>query len=176
MEGSVDEPASDDDLEPRFPNRLSELMRAAGLTDPKLAVRVGTTRQSIGRLRRGHAQITPEWAQRLAPHLGVAWQSLFDESPDAISGTQLRAGYGERIRRTRIALGFDEAAFAQLLGITLDTLRVWEREERPPDVYGLVKMHDKANISADWILFRDASALPPRMLQTILDVPEQDQQ
>lgn len=52
-------------------NRLEEIRTAAGLSREKLAQLVGTTRAQIRRLEKGERTLTPEWAFRLAPHLGV---------------------------------------------------------------------------------------------------------
>lgn len=53
-------------------------MALAGITDPKLAAAAGTTKQQIFKLRRGERKLTVQWAKRLAPFLGVAWQELID--------------------------------------------------------------------------------------------------
>lgn len=59
-----------------YPNRLAERMKAAKMTDPRLAGLAGTTKQQIFKLRRGERKLTVEWAQRLAHHLGTEWFDL----------------------------------------------------------------------------------------------------
>ena len=73
-----------------YPNRLAEVMRARGLTDPELARELGISKQQIFNLRRGHRKLTVEWAKRLAPPLGMSWQELITGAPSA-SFDQARA-------------------------------------------------------------------------------------
>ncbi len=54
------------------------------MIDPRLADLAGTTKQQIFKLRRGERNLTVQWAQRLAPHLGVEWYELVEgENPPA---------------------------------------------------------------------------------------------
>lgn len=55
---------------------LVEAIKAAGLNGASLARAAGTTRQQISKLCLGERPLDKEWAQRLAPHLGVAWIAL----------------------------------------------------------------------------------------------------
>ncbi len=55
-----------------YMNRLEEIRTAAGLSRQKLAELVGTTRAQIRRLERDERKLTPDWAARLALHLGVS--------------------------------------------------------------------------------------------------------
>jgi transcriptional regulator with XRE-family HTH domain len=61
-----------------YPNRLAEHMKAAKMTDPRLADLAGTSKQQVFKLRRGERKLTVQWAQRLAPHLNVAWLDLIE--------------------------------------------------------------------------------------------------
>ncbi len=70
-------------IEGPYPNHLAEFMRASRLTDPSLARLLGISKQQVFNLRRGHRKLTVEWAQRLAPHLGVSWQELITGPPTA---------------------------------------------------------------------------------------------
>ena len=58
-------------------NRIKELREAAGLSQPELAKRVGTTKNQLGKLERSQRRLSDHWAERLAPHLGVAAYELF---------------------------------------------------------------------------------------------------
>lgn len=49
---------------------------ASGLSMPKLAMLAGTSAQQVDRLERGDRKLTKEWAERLAPHIGVTAQDL----------------------------------------------------------------------------------------------------
>lgn len=73
---------------PIYPNSLAAYMKRAGMTDPKLAELVESNKQTIFKLRKGERKLTAQWAQRLAPHLGVAWQLLLQD-PDSESDPRL---------------------------------------------------------------------------------------
>lgn len=51
------------------------------LENHQLATQAGTSRQAIYKLRTGITRMLPDWAKRLAPHLGVSWQELIDGAP-----------------------------------------------------------------------------------------------
>lgn len=59
-----------------FSNKLSFFMEKAGVNDPQLAGAVGASKQQIFNLRHGARKLTVEWAKRLAPHLGISWETL----------------------------------------------------------------------------------------------------
>lgn len=62
-----------------YSNSLGACMKIAGLTDPQLAERVGTTKQTIFKLRHGERKLTVQWAKKLAPHLGMNWERLVQD-------------------------------------------------------------------------------------------------
>ncbi len=51
---------------------LRRARERAGLSRPELAQRAETSRQQIERLEKGERELTKQWAERLAPHLGVS--------------------------------------------------------------------------------------------------------
>ncbi|WP_150524001.1 helix-turn-helix domain-containing protein [Roseibium sediminis] len=64
---------------------LKEKRLAKGLTQAGLADLIGTSQPQIRRLETGERQLTPDWAKRLAPHLGIEPAHLL--FPDDQSGT-----------------------------------------------------------------------------------------
>lgn len=52
--------------------RLRELREVAGLNQTELARMAGTSQPQINRLESGERELTPTWAKRLAPYLGVS--------------------------------------------------------------------------------------------------------
>lgn len=58
-------------------NRLRELREAAGLSRSALATAASTSQQQIARLESGERKLTTQWAERLAPHLGVSALHMF---------------------------------------------------------------------------------------------------
>ena len=55
---------------------LTVARRARGLTQAQLGALAGTEQGQISKLERGDRTLSPEWAVRLAPHLGVQALSL----------------------------------------------------------------------------------------------------
>jgi len=72
----------------KYPNGLGAAMERAGMTDPDLAARAGTTKQQIFKLRRGERKLTVDWAHRLAPHLGASLPELLL----GVAGAQVKMG------------------------------------------------------------------------------------
>lgn len=70
---------------------LRTLREANGLTQAQLAEKAGTSQPQIKRLEAGERELTREWAERLAPHLGTTAVRLV--FPEALPGTgvQIRA-------------------------------------------------------------------------------------
>lgn len=65
-------------------DHLRALREAADLTQKELAELVGTSQPQIKRLESGDRELTPAWAKKLAPHLGVtAMQIVFPEENGA---------------------------------------------------------------------------------------------
>lgn len=63
---------------------LLKARKAARLSMAALGALAGTSQQQIERLEKGGRKMTKEWAERLAPHLGVAPESLiFGVAADA---------------------------------------------------------------------------------------------
>lgn len=54
-----------------FVNRLRELRNLRGLSEAELAKLAKTSSQQIDRLEKGQRTLSLNWAERLAPHLGV---------------------------------------------------------------------------------------------------------
>lgn len=53
----------------KFPNRLNELRRAAGLSQEQLGNLVGTTKANVGRYENGRQELTISWMERFASAL-----------------------------------------------------------------------------------------------------------
>lgn len=85
---------------------------AAGLTQARLAEMAGTSQPQINRLEKGDRQLTKAWAERLAPHLGVAPVSLmFDEDDQPAARQVMRTG--ARLVRVRHGGTVEAGAFRE---------------------------------------------------------------
>ncbi len=63
--------------------QLRALRERRGLSQARLAELAGCSQPDIYRLETGHSRTTAEWAQRLAPHLGVSPRDLFPSATSA---------------------------------------------------------------------------------------------
>lgn len=72
-------------------NRLRMFREGKGLSQADLAKKAATSQPQINRLETGGRKLTTQWAERLAPHLGVTPRVLlFGESgPDAKNGLRV---------------------------------------------------------------------------------------
>ncbi|WP_246660455.1 S24 family peptidase [Nitratireductor sp. XY-223] len=57
-------------------NTIRQRREALGLTQAQLAERTATSQPQIRRLEAGERQLTKEWAERIAPHLGMSPSEL----------------------------------------------------------------------------------------------------
>lgn len=60
-------------------NRIKELRKAKGLTQPELAELVETSVGQIARLESGLRRLDTDWMERIAPHLGVRPAELIED-------------------------------------------------------------------------------------------------
>ncbi|MCR9139398.1 MAG: helix-turn-helix domain-containing protein [Alphaproteobacteria bacterium] len=72
---------------------IRTLREAKELTQAQLAELAGTSQPQVRRLEAGERRLSKEWAQRLAPHLGVeAAQLMFGEDVPVPSPVEMRSG------------------------------------------------------------------------------------
>ena len=77
---------------------------------------------------------------------------------------------GNRIRNERLELGMTQAQFAAFLGISPSYLGALERGTRPVSRNIMEKLHEKTDISFDYLLRGSESSLPP--VSNLLAEPE----
>jgi transcriptional regulator with XRE-family HTH domain len=84
-------------------NVLKDLRAARELTQARLAELAGTSQPQIRRLENGERTITREWAERLAPHLGISPSELLfpDEHKGKLDTSHIkpvsRSGFADNI-------------------------------------------------------------------------------
>ena len=69
------------------PNRIQELIDAAGITQTELARRANVTISALNKVIKGARGLDQDWMRRLAPHLGVSPAELLpkEDNPDMLS-------------------------------------------------------------------------------------------
>lgn len=94
------------------PNRIQELIDAAGINQAELARRANVTVSALNKVIKGTRGLDQEWMRRLAPHLGVSPADLLprEDNPGALDEAER-----EIIERFRRA---DPATRAQLERVT----------------------------------------------------------
>lgn len=82
---------------------------------------------------------------------------------------------GGRIRRLRLALGFEQArAFCQFVGISDQALYNYETGKRRISLDEVMKIVQKTGVSLDWIYRGLEGTLPLHVAQRLAEVPEED--
>jgi transcriptional regulator with XRE-family HTH domain len=122
---------------------LKELREKAGMSQAELAGRISCSRVQVARLEAGVRQVTPKWAERLAPALGCKPVNILypdnanreTENADLAMGipkdqtvssllsvpmSQFAEGRFLSLRLVAERLGVKEAALASLIGIAPD--------------------------------------------------------
>jgi len=59
---------------------------------------------------------------------------------------------GDRLKNLRKDRGISQTAFANSLGISQDSVSLWENNKRIPDTPYIIKICKEYNISADYLL------------------------
>lgn len=73
-------------MKPKYPNKLAEVMAGAGVGPTELARNADTSKQNVSRHMKGDRELTPTWARKYAPSLGVDPSVLISlASPKAAS-------------------------------------------------------------------------------------------
>jgi transcriptional regulator with XRE-family HTH domain len=138
-----------------------------------MAKKIGTSRQEIYKLRKGLTRVLPDWAKRLAPHLGVSWDELIDgsqaststdgdEAPSGLdpSAYETRQAFAVALRIARLGYGREtnqgeltQKEFAQMLGISgerpEERYRLYESAQREPPLWILTSFRRVTGYSLD---------------------------
>jgi SOS-response transcriptional repressor LexA len=69
------------ELKGKFPNGLASAMKKKEMGVTELARLVDTSKQNVQRWRDQERKLTPEWAEKLAPHLEVTREILIFQKP-----------------------------------------------------------------------------------------------
>lgn len=73
------------------------------------------------------------------------------------------------------ALGLNQTAFAQRVGITQPALNNYVKGLRRPDLDVAIMIAARTGVTLDWIYLGDRSGLPSRLLEMLPDLSSRDQ-
>lgn len=155
------------DSEMDHPNRLNELMTLRGLTGVAIAKAAGTSKQQIHKLRYGDRKMTREWAEKLAPALGVSWPEVMGwvgelPKPPPDPGP-IRQATGARIAWVRGYRGVEPAEAARRFGIPSARLAQIEAGRTELTMTELATLSAKLQVPTDFLLMGMVEELPHRM-------------
>jgi transcriptional regulator with XRE-family HTH domain len=68
---------------------------------------------------------------------------------------------GGRLRHARLEAGYTAARAGERIGVTRNTVEVWERNQNIPSGFNLIVICQIYGVSADWILFGTGSMINP---------------
>lgn len=70
-------------------------------------------------------------------------------------------------------LGHNQAAFAQLIGISQPALNNYLKALRRPDLDVAIDIQTRTGVTLDWLYLGDRSGLPAKMLALLPDLSDQ---
>lgn len=160
-----------------YPNRLDELMLRVGISGPRLADLAGTSKQQVHKLRHGNRKMTREWAERIAPHLGVDWPEVIGwegaapgAPPDGRpSLTDVLAAIGQRTQWARTYRGLPLETAATRFRIGAGRLIDIEAGRQAMTISEVTTIAVKLQISTDFILRGALATLPYAVAQDFQD-------
>lgn len=79
------------------------------------------------------------------------------------------AACGRRLRAARLALGMEQSAFASRAGIPYNTYNNYESGVSRPRVDFALALRNIYGITLDWIYCGDASSLPARLIDAMVE-------
>jgi transcriptional regulator with XRE-family HTH domain len=72
------------------------------------------------------------------------------------------------------ALGRNQAAFANLIGISQSALNNYLKGIRRPEIDVAINIQTKTGVTLDWLYLGDRSGLPSKMLEILPDLSDRD--
>ena len=85
-------------------------------------------------------------------------------------GTRSNADIAMRLAALTAALGYNQTAFAQLVGISQPAMNNYLRGIRRPDIDVAIQIQMRTGATLDWIYLGDRSGLPSRLLAALPDL------
>ena len=84
--------------------------------------------------------------------------------------SEIKAQAGRRLRAARLALGYDrQEGFANLIGVGVSTLSMWENGERLCDPLAMTRLWQKTSIGPDWIYASSLAGVPYDRAQLVAE-------
>lgn len=75
---------------------------------------------------------------------------------------------GQRLARTREALGLTQEELAEQIGFSRSAVANWEKGDRLPDQEGMMRLYQRHRVPMDWIFNQDPSQLPHKLAAILI--------
>lgn len=85
-------------------------------------------------------------------------------------GGRSNADIAKRLLALSNALGYNQSAFAALVGVTQPAMNNYLRGLRRPDLDVGIQIQLRTGVTLDWLYLGDRSGLPPRLLESLPDL------
>ena len=83
-----------------------------------------------------------------------------------------RAGIAERLELTRLALGLKRSQIARSIGINQSLWNAWVDREQLPNLWDMMRLCEKHELSLDWIYRDKINRLPAELAEQITKLRE----
>lgn len=161
-----------DDHKARTQALVREMMARTGKTATDLARMVGVAPSTLTRFMNQPGTkytLSARTLAKLVEATGVQVPWIAAEAPaPASAAAQPLPGFGDRLRAVRLSRGLSTEAFAERLAWAPAKLIRLEAEADAPAIADLIALRSAWDVSADFLLFEDYSAIPPRVLQMMV--------
>ena len=116
----------------RIGERIRELRKERGISQKELGEKLGVANTTVSIWERGEREPEGESKRKLREYFGVTMAYLMGEE----TGERERKGkasFGERLTELRREKGMTQEEVAEKLGVTKNTIHVWEKGKRLPE-------------------------------------------
>jgi len=128
---------------------LRELREKNGMTQAVLAALAKTSPPQIARLEKGQRKLTKQWAERLAPHLGVSAVDLM--FPEKTGPELYPTALGRRIAERRNELGMSQEKLGVIVGMRQQGIAAIEAGKvARPRLF--LELATALNMTPEWLL------------------------
>jgi transcriptional regulator with XRE-family HTH domain len=133
-------------------DRLRQLREENNLLQKDIASMLNITTSAYGYYEQGKREPNTEALQKLADYYNVSIDYLLCTGDYGINVSAEYAIIGKRIKDLRNKAGLTQFELGQKLGISQNSIGMYEQNKRLPDVNAIIKLTQFFNVSTDYLL------------------------